>query len=67
MVYGFFLTKNLPSQSAYLSYFVMTSGLKTSKIKASYCARNSVLANSLDPADQDVKNGAALANMSSWA
>jgi hypothetical protein len=45
----------------------MTNGLKPSKIKACYYDKNPILANSSDPADQNVKNGGALAHMSSWA
>jgi len=45
----------------------MTKGLKPSKIKVSYYDKNLILANPSDHADQNVKNGGALANMSIWA
>ena len=47
--------------------FVMTNGLKPSKIKGYYYDKNSILANLSDPADQNVSNSAALAHLSSWA
>ncbi len=42
----------------------MTCGLKPSETKAYCYAKNPIMANSSDHADQDVKNGGALANMS---